>query len=549
MIPAEPASRCFGRRVRQDNPVFKTISIQRPAMNDTPIGPRAAELDAATRCYHKYLRPASLFDFDISALDRLGRSVVVASLAAPDGFCNDGFGYGANAEEARVGALGEMSETFHVHRTLERAPACEGLSYDQMIGHFSAAAVLDPLTLCLPAGSDYASDTPLRWVQVTRWPDGEPAWAPRECIAPGKASYVTRSTQVVVESARAPALLFTPITCGLGAGLSIEQALAHGVLELLQRDGNCTRFRAMDQGIDLALDRVDDPGLNALLAGLADQGLNIRPKLASTEFGLVNLYVIAEPAPGAEDADMDFALRLTACGEAVHANRERALRKAVLEYIAARVRKAFMHGPLAPIRALAPAAYNNIVMAPLDPADEEPRALGEMVDWLNKSPEQLRELLSASVFASREQRLFSSLPSIEDAAVSDPVERMADLYRRLGDAALSIYYLDATPAGADAPRVVKTIVPGLEGETLSYHRIGERGVRRLRVECPEMVQMQAPQAGAPRIRLTEQAEERLGGPAYFNARVAATIVGALYPLYREPGSHTAQKEKAGKATD
>lgn len=513
-------------------------------MTVAPIGPGEDELDRATRLYRDHFAPAEAVEFDIGSLDRLGHSVVIAGVRAADGFRNDGFGYGATAKEARVGALGEMSETFHVRRALERAPACDALSYADMIDRFGSGVVVDPLTLCLPAGSDHTRDLPLRWVAVHDWPEGRRRWVPRECIATSPFDHDTPSGEVIARGDAEPSRLFRPITCGLGAGVSLEQALAHGVLELLQRDGNCTCFRAMDRGVDLALDHIDDPGIRQLLASLAEQGIQARAKLASTEFDLVNLYVIGETMGDSSAAADDFPLMVTACGEAVHANRERALRKALLEFIAARVRKTFMHGPLEPIRQIAPATYVDDIMATVDPADEEPRALAEMIGWLDRSAVELRDMLADSVFATRETRAFSSLPTIPDVAVSKPDDRLADLAVRLRTQGLSILYFDASPPGDEAPRVVKAMVPGLEGETLSYFRIGERGVRRLIDERHGLVAIGEPtEACGLRVPLTAAAEARLGGPVWFSRSRAEATVGPLYPLYREPSSHSARKRR------
>ena len=514
-------------------------------MPHTPIGPSDEELETAISRYRAAFETGEMSDFDIGSLDRLGHSVVVAGLRASDGFTNDGFGYGASAREALVGALGEMSETYHVHQMLKRAPACEAMSRNAMIKRFDQETIIDPLTLCLPAGSDWTPDTPLRWVAVNSWPEGNRAWVPRECIATSPFSYATHSDEVVVSGIGESMCMFRPITCGLGAGTSLEMALSHGVLELLQRDGNCTRFRAMDRGIDLKLDRIDDPGIERLLKSLSEHGLRVRAKLASTEFDLINLYVIAEPHDG--DVEEDFVLKATACGEAVHANRERALRKALLEYISARIRKTFMHGPLEPIQSLAPATYTSQVMACVDPSSEEPRALEEMSGWLDLSAEQLRNSLASTVFSNRETRNFSSLPSIADESVRDPKDRMNDLAGRLNEQSLPIYYFDASPEGKNKPQVIKAIVPGLEGETLSYARIGERGVNRLLTEHPELVNVGEPRNdGERRVRLTDNAEARLGGPAWFSTERAEAIIGKLYPLYREPGSHSVQKRREAK---
>lgn len=57
-----------------------------------------------------------------------------------------------------------------------------------------------------------------------------------------------------------PEPLITPITNGLGAGPTLEHALGHGLLELIQRDGNSVNFRALAGDTAVALDSVADPG-------------------------------------------------------------------------------------------------------------------------------------------------------------------------------------------------------------------------------------------------------------------------------------------------
>jgi ribosomal protein S12 methylthiotransferase accessory factor len=83
----------------------------------------------------------------------------------------------------------------------------------------------------------------------------------------------------------------------------------------------------------------------------------------------------------------------------------------------------------------------------------------------------------------------------------------------------------------------KVLVPGCEVETMSYGRIGERGVRRLLERDDALVAVGADPGGWGRVHLTAAAEERLGGPAWFDLDGARRRVGALYPLYREPGRH------------
>ncbi len=485
------------------------------------IGPGPDELADAIALYRAAIPAGQLRVFDIGALDRLGLSVYVAAFAGATGFVMDGFGYGATPAEAMVGALGEISEAAHVDAALREAPV-DIATHAEMVARHGPDAALDPLALCLPAGSPHASGDRLAWVRVRRWPDGAEGVAPLEAIAfqPGQ-------WQARAGGARR---LFRPITCGLGAGASLEQALAHGVLELLQRDGNCTAFRAMDRGVAIGLDRIRDPGLAALISGLEAKGLEIRPKLASTEFGLANVYVVGR------GLDTGFPLVQTACGEAVHPNAERALRKALLEFAAARCRKTFMHGPLETVARVAPAGYLEDYRRHFDPAAEEPRALAEMRRWTGMDAGGLAAELADTVFARRETVPLSALPSAADAAVRAPADRLADVAGRLAAEGIPVWYFDASPAGADGPRVVKAVAPGLEGETMSYHRIGARGAARLMERGHPLVGRE-PGAGRARIRLTAVAEAALGGPLWFDTALADRIVGGAYPLYREPSSH------------
>ena len=88
-------------------------------------------------------------------------------------------------------------------------------------------------------------------------------------------------------------------------------------------------------------------------------------------------------------------------------------------------------------------------------------------------------------------------------------------------------------------KVVKTIVPGLECETMSYRRLGWRGVRRLRQRADPLL-LDTPRDGALRVRLRPEDERRAGGAAWFDAALADRMVAGLYALYRESGPFAAQ---------
>lgn len=480
------------------------------------------DLARIAETYRRNLPEGSARTFAYGGLDRLGVPVAAASFAFADGYHFDGYGYGTTPAEALVGALGELSEDTHNEEAIGRALRARG-SFRDLVARFGPDGVCDPLTLCLPAGSGYAPDRPMAWVPATRLRTGEPVWVPIEFAA------ISRR-----QLGGLP-LLTTPITNGQGAGLSRDQALSHGLLELLQRDGNGLLFRALDRGVVLDLDRVADPEIRGLVARYEGHGLRLLPKLATTEFGLANLYVVGCD----EDPAADLPIKLTACGEAAHPDRERALRKALLEFGAARARKAFMHGPLDAVAEVAEPGYLDGYLATLEVDGEEPRALDAMVDWIGSTGERLRAILADTVLSERSRVPFSTLPAADPASVEAPSDRLRLLVARLATQDLDVLYFDASPPGGEV-FAVKAIVPGLEVETMSYRRIGERGVRKLLDMGSPLVGLGRPPAGCLPVRLTPEAEGRLGGPAWLDPGAVDAAVGSHYPLYREPSSHAAQ---------
>ncbi len=476
-------------------------------------------LREACEAYRAALPPGELEMFRDDPIDRVGLPVVASSLRLKPGTQLDTHGYGATPEEAEVGALGELTEIVFAEAAL-RTHAREKGTYRELARTHGPSGVVDPLSLCLPAGSPYHMDMELTWVTVTRLTTGEKVLIPEEWVA-------TRNAEL---QGRAP--LITPITNGQGAGLTYEQALAPGLLALFQRDGNGLQFRALDQGVVLDLkDAALGPELQSLLAHYERLGIEIIPKLACTDFGLVNVYVV-----GRDPALRDQPMALTACGEAADMDRERALRKALLEYAASRARKAFGNGPLELAEKVAPPGYMKR-LSYLRLEDEEPRALHAMADWAQLSAAQMRALMEQRVLAERSRVPFASLPTTPN--LPDAQQRGELLVRKLTQAGFDILVADMSPTDHSVFSL-KVIVPGLEVETMSYHRIGERGVAKLLARQDPLAGLGKPPEGAQRVRLTSEAEERLGGPAWFHSRLAEAIVGRLYPLYREPERHAAQ---------
>jgi ribosomal protein S12 methylthiotransferase accessory factor len=433
-----------------------------------------------------------------------------------------GVGYGTTDAEAIIGTTGELAEAVHSAGAIARFPRRTG-SYAALAAELGPRGIADPFTLCLPAGSLVDHDTPLEWVPAQSWPRGATVWVPTE-IAACSVGDLTPGYRPFT----------TPITNGLGAGPTLDFAIGHGICELLQRDGNGTGFRAMDRGITLDLEAGPaDPRTRALLAKLASLGIEVIPKFASTEFGVAGIYCVGSE----RSATAPFPIMVTAAGEAASLDREQALRKALFEFAAARARKAFSHAPLAAIERIAPPGYVERFRGYHSLAGEESRALRAMMEWCTADQDTLRNLLADTVLSRRESVPFASLPTWDGPLAGTPV--VSELARRFDEAGMEILFVDFSPQSVPNVHVVKAIVPGLEVETMSYHRIGERGVRKLLERGSRLAGIGEMPSGAAPVRLPAGAAERLGGPAWLDVAEIDRIVGRLYPLYREPEVHSA----------
>lgn len=176
-------------------------------------------------------------------------------------------------------------------------------------------------------------------------------------------------------------------------------------------------------------------------------------------------------------ANLENKAALSACGEAAHPDRERALAKALREFISARVRKPFCHGSLANVAQIAPRGYLDL-FKPSALRNEDDRALQEMRRWLALDHQQFFDLIREPIFTERERVRFSTLPTVPWTHADDAQTRLDLLQSRLAADGLDIFYVDFTPDGSSVT-VLKAIAPGLEVETMTYQRIGGRNLRRL----------------------------------------------------------------------
>jgi ribosomal protein S12 methylthiotransferase accessory factor len=473
------------------------------------------QLEKALETYKSSMPKGELKTFRIDGIDQLGIPIVDATFLGEDDSYGNGLGYGATPVEAEVGAYGELYEEYFISQAVLNIESVEA-SFAQMQIDYKDQIVIDPLTLVLPAGSNYDKDLQLKWVQINRLADDAAAWIPLEFLG-NYNEYVAYPNQLI-----------TAITNGCGAGETFERALLHGLLELLQRDGNADCFRALDQGKVIDLDGISEKTLQ-LMQELEEKGLKVIPKLAQITCGCVSLYAV-----GDDLSDDDFPFTVAACGEAADPDFDHAIRKAVLECASSHSRKIFYHSSMERKTKITPEGYAEENLKLIDLEAEEQRALRTHVEWLEMGKTKLREKLKDSVFLQKEVVSPKNMPHFDKSSIEDRLNQVIKSYKKEG---LDIYYYRATLP--DHPiQVVRAIVPGIEMEFGSYHRIGARGVQRLLDRKDKLIStVSGP--GKKRIRLTAEKEKELGGRFWLDTDALDEKINDLYPLYREPNAHSA----------
>jgi YcaO-like protein with predicted kinase domain len=455
----------------------------------------------AIASYRDYLgRRAELVQtFAIDALDHLG--IPVWNATAWSSSPAHGVGYGERPEQAELGALGEAAEGLAATRFAETASVVE-LS----VAEAMQLGGVHPARLSLVAGTRLDDAAPLLWVEAYTWPGGERRLLPLEAAVTS-----------VDEFARAAAAfpdrspLFPPITNGLGAGGSRDRqrAVRHGLLELVQRDLNWSQFKALDTARTIDVAQVAPEIAQTLSAA----GLDLRLKYSGQTLGVHALHCAAVDRGG-----RTVPIARSATGEGADPDPVFAGRKAILEMCASRCRKRFFFGGEAAL-AVAPPEYRQRARRV---ARTQARELGW--DLVARFDELLRDGGTLDSVVERITAVGDVVPLPPACDRDEPWDGLAAAGREAIVVALT--------SVEEPAQVVKVVVPGLEAEVLSHHRLSARGVRRLAQRCPPLVRCCAKTPGPGWRRVVADGE-----PSWVNIVAMEEIAAPFLPLYREPDRH------------
>ncbi|HWM93443.1 MAG TPA: YcaO-like family protein [Thermoanaerobaculia bacterium] len=329
---------------------------------------------------------------DLTRLDRIGIPVYQAVRPASRNLAVSQ-GKGATAAAARVSAAMEALEIWH-------AECLDGLRRTRLSLREMRSANSIPLS-------------GLRWQPGVRTFDAAPIdWVAAEPLGRGKVPAAWLPLQMVELDFRLPRVfeprMFLKTSSGLASGNCREEALLHGLCELVERQGLARFLR--DRGAAVAI----DPGPMDLIDRCRDAGARLAFWDATWEAGIP--VVVAELVL----PDLPTAWRGSGC----HPSPEVALSRALTE--AAQSRLTYISG-----------ARDDLVFE-ADPGPPD-RAWERFVE-----PEG--------------QRGLDSLPDLSTDDVESDLDQVLENLERLG---LAAWFVDLTREGVGIP-VVYTYVPGLE---------------------------------------------------------------------------------------
>jgi ribosomal protein S12 methylthiotransferase accessory factor len=283
---------------------------------------------------------------------------------------------------------------------------------------------LDPRSLILPQGSIYGlAQNPLAWVVAYD-------------IASGKEVQVPACAVFHPYVPKADLQLFRSNTNGLASGNNIEEAISHGLCEVIERDAwsICEGRRKVNSDLDCSGTKVED-----VARKFTDNGIELHFKDLTSDIGMAVIAVSADDVVSKDPG-------LLTLGIGAHPDPEIAAMKALVEVAQSRLTQ--IHG-----------AREDTVHA------DRNRSIGyERVKRMNR-------------LWYEDAGKVRNLSELENISTNDILDDIVSLMKRLKAAGLDkIIVYDLTREAIGMP-VVRVIVPGMEIFAIDQDRVGSRLMR------------------------------------------------------------------------
>ncbi len=351
---------------------------------------------------------------DITNLDRIG--IPVFSCIRPtaeDGAITVYNGKGATVEESRISAIMEGIERYssEVHgRRIER-----GYFHEL----FGKGRIVDPRDLILPPEAD---------------PDQILPWYPGYDIANDEETLVSAEAVFHPLPSRTPAL-FRTNTNGLASGNTMEEAIFHGLCEVIERDA--WSLVEVSRNTGPAVQNIVDPLITWMQKKFADANVDVTVRDITSDIGIPTMAAVAD------DVQLKDPMLLT-MGMGTHTSARIAVMRALTEVAQSRLTQ--IHGA----------------------REDTPVAL-----LRKRMGYERTKRMNAYWFRDNGTVDFTTIPSLD---TDDFVRDIRVMIEHLKQQGLDrIIVVDLTREEIGIP-VVRVIVPGLEAFAMDPDRKGRRAL-------------------------------------------------------------------------
>ncbi|WP_300606260.1 YcaO-related McrA-glycine thioamidation protein [Methanohalophilus sp.] len=362
---------------------------------------------------------------NITDLDRVGIPVFsTIRPSAADGAISVYSGKGVNLEQARISAIMESYERCLAERVGINANISENIDAEEFIEATEVAAeehvIVKPASLLLP--EPLGAGSLIEWTQGFDLLSNEDVFVPSNAVyhpynSPGRSTHLFRSN-----------------TNGLAAGNVMEEALLHGMLEVIERDALSIAEFNRNPGKELLLSEED--GINyELFSKFQNAGVEVKLWVVNHDTPITTVVVATDDLQLKDPA-------LLVMGAGAHLDPAIAVSRALSE--AAQSRVVQIHG------------------AREDTAREQfVRQIG--YDRMKRMNRFWYEDGSETI----------TLNKLNDLSASTPAKNINTVLNHLRKITDRVIAVDLSRSSIPVP-VVRIIIPGFEQYTLDRERLGKR---------------------------------------------------------------------------
>ena len=361
---------------------------------------------------------------DITNLDRIGIPIFsVIRPSAAKGAISIYSGKGSTEQRARISAIMEGFERCLAERQGLNTNVVSAISAPALVESYSKArenfSVLDPKSLLLP--QPYDPQLLLEWVGAYDLLNGEEIFVSANAVyhpydAPGRCQK-----------------LFLSNTNGLASGNVIEEAILHGLLEVIERDAISTAQFTHNLGKEIVLTEAD--GYLYELAGkFKEAEIELKVWLVPSDTGIPTVIAVTDDVKLKDPA-------LLVMGAGSHLKPEIAVARAITEAAQSRVVQ---------------------IQGAREDTDREGFIRSVGYDRLKR--------LNGFWFEEGEK---ISISEVQDMSGKSPAENIALILEKLRRFAERVLVVDLSREEVAVP-VVRVIIPGFELFTIDRDRKGKR---------------------------------------------------------------------------